>query len=173
MANHSLRTRPSRSRPLLLSKVSQPTTSLLLSKLAGFLTPHFYWPNIQFYWPDLSLLPTSFISPILTFVGQPITPFCQPLTSSGHTLIDLIDQVSQFYRPGCSRSEGLLARSYFIPGGASQRGLAFRVARCQTWTGVRPKIGLKLIKIKQQLSKSAKVNMLKFGDVNFEFGFEW
>ena len=33
----------------------------------------------------------------------------------------------------------LVARGYFIPGGASQRGWvgrapAFRVARCQTWT---------------------------------------
>ena len=32
----------------------------------------------------------------------------------------------------------LVARGYFIPGGASQRGVgrapAFRVARCQTWT---------------------------------------
>ena len=32
----------------------------------------------------------------------------------------------------------VVARGYFIPGGASQRGVgqapAFRVARCQTWT---------------------------------------
>ena len=75
------------------------------------------------------------------------------------------------------RSEGLAARSYFIPGGASQRGggqaPAFRVARCQTWTGVRPKMCQKFNKITQKLSKSTKVNMLKSGDVNFEFGFEW
>ena len=70
----------------------------------------------------------------------------------------------------------MAARGYFIPGGASQRGggqaPAFRVARCQTWTGVRPKIGRKLTKIHQKLSKSAKVNMLKFGDVSFDLGFE-
>ena len=70
-----------------------------------------------------------------------------------------------------------LARGYFIPGGTSQRGggqaPAFRVARCQTWTGVRPKIGRKFVEINQKLSKSTKVNMLKSGDVNFEFGFEW
>ena len=69
-----------------------------------------------------------------------------------------------------------LARGYFIPGGASQRGggqaPAFRVARCQTWTGVGPKIGRKLTKIHQKLSKSPKVNMLKFGDVSFDLGFE-
>ena len=75
------------------------------------------------------------------------------------------------------RSEGLAARGYFIPGGASQRGggqaPAFRVARCQTWTGIRPKIDRKLSKINKKPSKSTKVNMLKSGDVNFEFGFEW
>ena len=49
---------------------------------------------------------------------------------------------------------------------------ALRVARCQTWTGVRPKTGRKLIKITQKLSKSAKVNMLKSGDVSFDLGFE-
>ena len=71
----------------------------------------------------------------------------------------------------------LVARGYFIPGGVSQRGggqaPAFRVARCQTWSGVGPKTGRKLTKISQKLSKSAKVNMLKSGDVNFDFGFEW
>ena len=71
----------------------------------------------------------------------------------------------------------LVARDYFIPGGASQRGggqaPAFHDARCQTWSGVGPKTGRKLIKINQKLSKSTKVNMLKSGDVNFEFGFEW
>ena len=79
--------------------------------------------------------------------------------------------------PDLRQSEGLAARGYFIPGGTSQRGVgqapAFRVAHCQTWTGVRPKIGRKLININQQLSKSTKVKMLKSGDVNFEFGFEW
>ena len=44
-----------------------------------------------------------------------------------------------------------LARGYFIPGGASQRGggqaPAFRVARCQTWSGVGPKTGRKLSKM--------------------------
>ena len=49
----------------------------------------------------------------------------------------------------------------------------FRVARCQTSSGVGPKTGRKLSKIIQKLSTSAKVNMLKSGDVNFEFGFEW
>ena len=77
---------------------------------------------------------------------------------------------------GIGRSEGLAARGYFIPEGASQRGggqaPAFRVARCQTWTGVRPKIGRKLTKIHQKRSKSTKVNMLKFGDVSFDLGFE-
>ena len=70
-----------------------------------------------------------------------------------------------------------LARGSFIPGGVSQRGggqaPAFRVARCQTWSGVGPKTGRKLAKITQKLSKSPKVNMLKSGDVNFDFGFEW
>ena len=66
--------------------------------------------------------------------------------------------------------------SYFIPGGASQRGGGqappFRVARCQTWSGVGPKTGRKLIKISQKLTNSPKVNMLKFGDVSFDLGFE-
>ena len=70
-----------------------------------------------------------------------------------------------------------LARGYFIPGGTSQRGdgqaRAFRVASCQTWTGVRPKIGRKLNNNNQKLSTSTKVKMLKSGDINFEFGFEW
>ena len=75
------------------------------------------------------------------------------------------------------RSESLAARGYFIPGGASQRGgvgqaPAFRVARCQTWSGVGPKTNRKFTKIKQQISKSAKVNMLKSGDVSFDLGFE-
>ena len=69
-----------------------------------------------------------------------------------------------------------LARGYFIPGGASQRGggqaPAFHVASCQTWLGVGPKTSRKLSKITQKLSKSAKVNMLKSGDVSFDFGFE-
>ena len=38
-----------------------------------------------------------------------------------------------------------LARSYFIPGGTSQRGggqtPAFRVARCQTWSHVDIRLG--------------------------------
>ena len=71
----------------------------------------------------------------------------------------------------------LVARGYFIPGGTSQRGggqaPAFRVAHWQTWTGVRPKIGQMFTKINQKLSKSIKVNMVKSGDVNFEFGSEW
>ena len=70
----------------------------------------------------------------------------------------------------------LVARGYFIPGGASQRGggqaPAFRVARCQTWSGVGPKTGRKFTKISQKPAKSPKVNMLKFGDVSFELGFE-
>ena len=82
-----------------------------------------------------------------------------------HTLISLIGV------------KACLARGYFIPAGASQReggqAPAFRIARCQTWTGVRPKIGRTLTKINQKLSKSTKANMLKSGDVNFEFGFEW
>ena len=73
----------------------------------------------------------------------------------------------------------MAARGYFIPGARARGGggqaPALRVACCQTWSGVRTKIGRKLNKIKQKqkLSKSAKVNMLKSGDVNFEFGFEW
>ena len=74
------------------------------------------------------------------------------------------------------RSEGLAARGYFIPGGASQTGggqaLAFCDARCQTWSRVGPKTGRKLTKISYKLSKSAKVNMLKSGDVSFDFSFE-
>ena len=70
-----------------------------------------------------------------------------------------------------------LARGYSIPGGVSQRGggqaPAFRVARYQTWTGVRLKVGPKLTKINPKLTKTTKVNMLKSGDVNFDFGFEW
>ena len=50
---------------------------------------------------------------------------------------------------------------------------AFRVASCQTWTGVRLKTGRKLIEINQKLSKSTTTNLLESGDVNFEFGFEW
>ena len=56
--------------------------------------------------------------------------------------------------------------------GGGGQALAFCVARYQTWSGVRPKTGRKLIKINQKLSKSAKVNMLKSGDVSFDFGFE-
>ena len=70
----------------------------------------------------------------------------------------------------------MVARGYFIPGGVSQRGggqaPAFRVARCQTWSGVGPNTDRKLTQISQKLSKSAKVNMLKSGDVSFDFGFE-
>ena len=57
--------------------------------------------------------------------------------------------------------------------GGGGQAPAFRVARCQTWTGVRPKIGRKFCKIIQKQTKSTKVNMLKSGDVDFEFGFEW
>ena len=43
------------------------------------------------------------------------------------------------------RSEGLAARGYFIPGGASQRGggqaPAFRVARCRTRSLVDIRLG--------------------------------
>ena len=70
----------------------------------------------------------------------------------------------------------MAARGHFIPGGMSQRGggqaPAFRVTCYQTWSQVISKIGRKFIKISQKLSKSAKVKMLKSGDVNFEFGFE-
>ena len=70
----------------------------------------------------------------------------------------------------------MLARGYFIPGGASQRGVGqapeIRVARCQTWSGVGPKTGRKLSKFNQKLTKSPKANMLKFGDVSFDLGFE-
>ena len=47
-----------------------------------------------------------------------------------------------------------------------------KVTRCQTWSGVGPKTGRKLTQISQKLSKSPKVNMLKFGDVSFDLGFE-
>ena len=56
--------------------------------------------------------------------------------------------------------------------GGGGQAPAFRVARCQTWSGVGPKTGRKLTKISQKLSKSAKVNMLKSGDVSFDLGFE-
>ena len=56
--------------------------------------------------------------------------------------------------------------------GGSGQAPAFCVARCQTWSGVGPKTGRKFTKVNQKLSKSAKVNMLKSGDVSFDFGFE-
>ena len=76
------------------------------------------------------------------------------------------------------RSEGLARTRLFHPWGCEPeegggQAPAFRVARCQTWSGVGPKTGRKLIKINKKTLTFAKVNMLKSGDVNFEFGFEW
>ena len=75
------------------------------------------------------------------------------------------------------RSEGLARTRLFHPWGREPEGgggqaPALRVARCQTWSGVGPKTGPKLTKTTQKLSKSAKVNMLKSGDVSFDLGFE-
>ena len=65
----------------------------------------------------------------------------------------------------------LVARGYFIPGRASQRGCGlaptFRVARCQTPSG---DIDQNSSLMGQNQSKTPKVNMLRFGDVSFDFG---
>ena len=81
--------------------------------------------------------------------------------------------------PPCKqhRSEGLAARGYFIPGGASQRGGVVRPRRSVSHVvrpgqGSGPKLVENCPKSSKRPSKSPKVNMLKFGDVSFDLGFE-
>ena len=85
-----------------------------------------------------------------------------------------------------------LTRNYFIPGRARQRGgggqaPAFRVPLCQTWTGVRPQIDRKLIKINQNqriafwgcqtqlqsLYPKSRLTQVPIESRNIEFGPKW